>query len=439
MLKIEYLKVKDLNPYKNNSRTHSHAQINQLSKSIKEFGFTNPVLIDENNGVIAGHGRLLACDKASISDVPCVRLNGLTEAQRKAYIIADNSIALNSDWDIEKLQIEVESLKDLDFNIDFLDLDFDDLGIDFEDEQEGLTDDDSVPEKLCDRFIAPPFSVLDTRQGYWQERKKIWKDLIGDNGESRIGVLSKTAKKDKFNFNAINNGVSLLDPVLSDLVNKWFGLDNCKTFDPFAGDSVFGYVSNYLGNSFTGIELRQEQVDLNNERIEGDKSKYICDDGQNILKHIKANSQDLLFSCPPYFNLEVYSNLDNDASNQGTYADFIKIIDKAFTDSIKCLKDNRFAVVVVGDVRDNKGFYYGIAEDIKAIFKKAGCHLYNELILLEIYGNLALRVGRYMEHRKVGKCHQNVLVFFKGDPKEIKNIYKKLDFKDLTFDESTDI
>ena len=77
-----------------------------------------------------------------------------------------------------------------------------------------------------------------------------------------------------------------------------------------------------MGNKFTGIELRQEQADLNNQRLKGSKSKYICDDGQNVLKHIKPNTQDLLFSCPPYFDLEVYSELENDASNQKEYASF---------------------------------------------------------------------------------------------------------------------
>jgi DNA modification methylase len=238
---------------------------------------------------------------------------------------------------------------------------------------------------------------------------------------------------------ATNNGVSLLDPVLAEIANKWFGLDNCNTFDCFAGDSVFGYISDALGNTFTGIELRQEQTDLNNQRLKGSKSKYICDDGQNVLKHIKEDSQDLLFSCPPYFDLEVYSDLKNDASNQKEYKDFLQILDNAFTRALTCLKENRFAVIVVGDIRDKKGFYYGFADDVKNIFIKNGAKLYNEMIIAESIGTLPQRVGRYMHNRKVGKCHQNVLVFYKGNPKEIKNIYKKLDFKNIVVDESADI
>ena len=96
-------------------------------------------------------------------------------------------------------------------------------------------------------------------------------------------------------------------------------MENANIFDCFAGDSVFGFVSDYIGNTFIGIELRQEQVDLNNERLHSKKSKYICDDALNVLDHIKPQTQDLLFSCPPYFDLEIYSDLPNDASNQNNY------------------------------------------------------------------------------------------------------------------------
>lgn len=118
MLKIEYFPIKDLIPYENNSRTHSADQVDQVVKSISEFGFTNPILIDENNGIIAGHCRKMAAEKLKLESVPCIRLEGLSEAQRKAYVIADNKLALNAGWDEEMLQIEFESLKELDFNLE---------------------------------------------------------------------------------------------------------------------------------------------------------------------------------------------------------------------------------------------------------------------------------------------------------------------------------
>ena len=118
-------KVSDLIPYVNNSRTHSDEQILQVASSIKEFGFTNPVLVDPDGGIIAGHGRIMAAKKLDMDEVPCIELSGLTDAQRKAYIIADNQLALNSGWDFDMLKIELETLQELDFDVDLLG--FDDL------------------------------------------------------------------------------------------------------------------------------------------------------------------------------------------------------------------------------------------------------------------------------------------------------------------------
>lgn len=298
-----------------------------------------------------------------------------------------------------------------------------DWGIDFDmtvDENGGVS---KKKGSLCERFVIPPFSVLDARRGYWKERKEQWRELIGDSGESR----QKTLAKDSI-MAEINNGVSLLDPVLAEVICKWFGIDGGTAFDTFAGDTVFGYVSSILGNTFTGIELRKEQADLNNERVQGMRAKYICDDGQNVLDHIGAGTQDLFFSCPPYFNLEVYSDKENDASNQDTYDDFMRIIENAFAGAIKCLKDDRFAVVVCGDIRDKNGAYYGFSDDIKRIFVNNGCVLYNELILVDPIGSAMLRCARYMRNRKVTKVHQNVLVFYKGNLKNIKNNYKTIEY-----------
>ena len=121
--KNKILKTADLIPYANNSRTHSDEQINQVASSIKEFGFTNPVLVDEQNGIVAGHGRVMAANKLGLEEVPCIVLDGLTKAQKKAYVIADNQLALNSGWDLGMLKLEVESLKEMDFDLDVMGFD----------------------------------------------------------------------------------------------------------------------------------------------------------------------------------------------------------------------------------------------------------------------------------------------------------------------------
>ena len=154
-MQIEQLKVGDLIPYVNNSRTHSDEQVMQVASSIKEFGFTNPILIDDDGGIIAGHGRLMAAKKLGLDEVPCIRLGHLSEAQRKAYVIADNQLALNSGWDLDSLKIELEELDNFDFDLELLGFDIDELnkiikGADFEpateDEQGKL---DELDPKWC--------------------------------------------------------------------------------------------------------------------------------------------------------------------------------------------------------------------------------------------------------------------------------------------------
>jgi ParB-like chromosome segregation protein Spo0J len=124
-MKIEQIQTADLIPYARNTRTHSEAQVAQIAGSIREFGFTNPVLIDKDNGIIAGHGRVMAAQKLGLAKVPCVRLAHLTDTQRRAYIIADNKLALNAGWDEEMLGIELADLREADFDLGLLGFDGD--------------------------------------------------------------------------------------------------------------------------------------------------------------------------------------------------------------------------------------------------------------------------------------------------------------------------
>jgi DNA modification methylase len=154
-------KVSDLVPYINNSRTHSEEQTIQIASSISEFGFTNPVLIDDTNNLIAGHGRLLAAKKLGLEEVPAIVLTGLSKAQKKAYVIADNQLALNSGWDLDMLKIEIEGLKELDFDVGLLGFEDDFLdGLLEEEPSEGLTDEDEVPE--------PPETPVSVLGDIWQ-------------------------------------------------------------------------------------------------------------------------------------------------------------------------------------------------------------------------------------------------------------------------------
>jgi len=165
--KIIMTATKDLIPYARNTRTHSDEQVNQIVSSIKEFGFTNPVLVDQDNMIIAGHGRVMAASKLKLSKVPTICLKHLTEAQKKAYIIADNRLALNAGWDEDMLKVELEELNDLEFDISLLGFEDKEIESLLSEPTEGLTDEDAVPDlpeepttKLGDLWILGDHRLL---------------------------------------------------------------------------------------------------------------------------------------------------------------------------------------------------------------------------------------------------------------------------------------
>jgi len=285
---------------------------------------------------------------------------------------------------------------------------------------------------MRDYFIVPPFSVLNSMDVDWLKRKRRWNDLINDVGDARLGALiaknGKTESEVNLKVQKLNNGVSILDAVLVELMLKWFTEENYKTFDPFAGDTVFGFVSGYLNRPFEGIELRPEQVKFNQIQCDREnlECKYICDTSENMDKYIKAESKDFMFTCPPYADLEKYSDLKDDLSNM-SHKDFFKLLSKILGNTYKKLKNNRFACVVVGEVRDKNGIYISLVPKTIKYMLKAGFQYYNELILVNSVGTLPLRATRSMNAgRKVGKRHQNVLVFYKGDTKQIKNNFSEI-------------
>jgi len=187
--KITKKKVSDLTPYARNARTHTAAQVDQIAASIKEWGFTNALLIDEDNGIIAGHGRLLAAQKLGLKAVPTVTAKGWTDAQKRAYIIADNKLALNAGWDDELLKIEFQELEGLDFDLSLVGFDVGELDDLFKVLPESAPG--AGAGSLSERFGVPPFSVLNAREGWWQDRKRAWLALgikseigRGENGKA---------------------------------------------------------------------------------------------------------------------------------------------------------------------------------------------------------------------------------------------------------------
>jgi hypothetical protein len=193
-LKIQYKPIADLIPYARNSRTHSDAQIAQIAASIKEFGWTNPVLLDGENGIIAGHGRVMAAHKLGETEVPTIELSHMDENQKRAYIIADNKLALNAGWDNEMLALEVADLKDAGYDLGLTGFSIDEIAALNADEE--FSEPKEPKGKLSDRFLIPPFSVLNAREGWWQDRKRAWLALGIKSEEGRGGGMTWNIQTD---------------------------------------------------------------------------------------------------------------------------------------------------------------------------------------------------------------------------------------------------
>lgn len=220
------------------------------------------------------------------------------------------------------------------------------------------------------------------------------------------------------------SGTSIFDPVLCELAYIWFSPVGGTVLDPFAGGSVRGIVASKLERQYIGHELRQEQVDAN--RAQGSEicvdelmpPAWICGDSRTIDRTCKDVQADMIFSCPPYADLEVYSHDPKDLSTLN-YEEFKNAYFEIIKKTCLLLKNDRFACFVVGEVRDKKGNYYDFVGDTIQAFKNAGLHYYNEAILITAVGSLPIRAGKqFSASRKLGKTHQNVLVFVKGDGKK---------------------
>lgn len=196
-LKIVYRKLKDLIPYARNARTHSDLQIAQIASSIKEFGFTQPILLDGENGIIAGHGRYQAAFKLSLEEVPTIDLSHLSESQKKAYIIADNKLALNSGWDEQMLELEIQDLREAGFDIDILA--FDPSELKSADVDYSVLDDEKIDSELEDmaRGVRKAIQIEFEPDHYDEatELVKWWREQGGYVGMMLINHLRNEKEK----------------------------------------------------------------------------------------------------------------------------------------------------------------------------------------------------------------------------------------------------
>lgn len=335
---------------------------------------------------------------------------------------------------------------------------------------------------LLRRWTIPPFTILNAQSGAWQERKRAWlalgiqSELGRGNALIRSGKTSiyrggaewasdpwsntkkATAKvlnpgrggvwdSDKYNESptghgkkvssakainlslsdegkTISHGTSVFDPVLCELMYRWFCPPRGRILDPFAGGSVRGVVAGVLGYRYLGLDLSEPQIDANN--AQGDEIlspearsqvTWYAGDSADLDPPSGGPEYDFIFSCPPYGDLEVYSDNPKDISTM-PYHEFRATLAQIIGNALAYLKPNRFACFVVGDLRDQGGFLRGFPAHVVEAFERHGARLYNTAYLMASLTTLPLRTSHtFPRSRKMGKVHQDVLVFVKGDPK----------------------
>ena len=220
---------------------------------------------------------------------------------------------------------------------------------------------------------------------------------------------------------AAGSGTSIFDPVLCELAYRWFCPPRGLVLDPFAGGSVRGIVAAKLGRRYIGVDLRAEQIEANKEQAQAivpdALPTWYVGDSLNIA-YIAPGEYDFVFSRPPYGDLEVYSDNLADLSNM-SWEGFCSAYTKIVVASCALLKQDRFACFVVGDIRSPDGAYRNLPAWTTLAFEEAGLRLWNEAVLVTAVGSLPIRAARpFVANRKLGKTHQNVLVYLKGDARK---------------------
>lgn len=442
-----------IKPHPQNWRLHSAEQRAAFRSIMGAVGFVGSIVANKRTGfILDGH---LRHEEAVAGNEPLVDVLWVDLAPEEEAVVLASFDPLGAMAGRDDAMLN-ELLGSMDSDMAAL------MRSLVEQDANGSGRDEAEHSTLAEKFVVPPFTILDTRQGYWQARKRSWVALGIKSEVGRGANLLKFSdtvlqpdpdkrkplgpgrhsgsKKSAYAAPGMGDmvarageeadqdfdGTSIFDPVLCELVYRWFSGKGMRVLDPFAGGSVRGIVAGYLGRVYDGLDLRAEQVKANVQQYESLPDEvalkmaaptWYVQDSTNLDEFFDAEYKaDLVFSCPPYGDLEQYSDDNRDLSNMD-FDEFSRMYARVIRAACARLNDNRFACFVVGDYRDDRGFYTGfIALTIEA-FRAAGLQLYNEAILVGAVGSLPIRAGKqFTASRKLGKCHQNVLVFVKGDP-----------------------
>lgn len=455
-MQVERWEIGQVKPYERNARKHPTHQVEALAASITEYGWTVPLLVAADGELIAGHGRHLAALMLKITHVPVIVADHLTAEQRQAYRLADNRLAEMSVWDDPRLKAELQELSAKAHNLKWIGFDAKEI-IARVSPPPGQKDDGlQGVVTLAESYIEPPFSILNSRSGRWQARKRQWIEALPidytqlgrdldlqerrprtseprffgqkQRVEARLGrEISSREFEDHYYEPAIQRqvvGTSMFDPVLAEVVTIWFSPLGGVIYDPFGGDAERGLVAASKGRKYYGMELRKEQVSANKAAAKRlgvrPVPRWIRGDAAHALnsKMLAKVQADLIFSCPPYWNVEQYSDDPADLSNMGLH-EFEQVHSDIIGVSLALLRDDRFAVWVIGDAMDDDGHWAHLPDMTTRAFEHHGAHLHNSIILDTPIGSRRMVARRYFESkRRAVRRHEHVLVFCKGDPEK---------------------
>ncbi|MDK8593454.1 ParB N-terminal domain-containing protein [Corynebacterium accolens] len=476
----------ELNHYSKNPR---RGDVQAIKGSIVANGIFRPVIVNKGtytekpNEILAGNHTVKAIRELAEENPDDTRWQQVevwmvdVDADRAARIVlADNRTADLGSYDNEELL----------GLLDMMDGDLDGTGYTTDDLEELSTVDKSPVSEdtvssvaaatLAERFLVPPLTVIDTRRGDWRERKKAWLDLgIASNEGRNSGMIyddpvnvfinwyeiknkartqnpnittNEIVEKyaDELNPYSTGNGTSIFDPVLCELLYTWFSNPGDHTLDPWAGGSVRGIVGSILGRNYQGHELRPEQCEENRKQqkqiagivsLPADTNPPIWIEGDSAvtMKDSQPEHFDFVIGCPPYYDLETYSDDEADISNLST-EDFNAAMATTLMEVDRCLKPDRFAAFVVGSARDRRG----TLRDMKSCMVNAapdGWYLANDAVLLNAVGTAATRASRiFTGGRSLARVHQDIMVFVKGDRKTAAKRLHDIEVADVPTDES---
>lgn len=418
--------------------------VEAIKESMQANGVYRPVIVQKSSGyILAGNHTYRAMRELGETLIPVVFVD-VDDDTATRILLADNKTAELAKYDDKALAELLENIPDLD-GTGFDERDLDALLLDLHNETEA-----APSQTLADTFGVFPASIFDTTTGTWRARKQEWENILPDSREGRDAQTFDSFATMYVNwgevrdFHLANNpdataietaeryanllipykagsGISQFDPVLAEILTRWFTPKDGTLIDPWAGGSVRGLVAAICGRNYAGIDINPTQVETNRQDVADlkleDRVWYTLGDSLQILRTLDADKYDGVVACPPYYDLEQYTNDPADLSNLSA-EDFDKAMIGTFKELDRVLAPDRFSCFVISSVRDKKGYQLDMRDIIKEAAKSVGWRLVNTAVLVnQIGGTGAMRAAQNMRLRSLVRRHQDVMIYVKGDRK----------------------